>query len=97
MKSLRRPLLSALSALGLVAATHAATTLDNLATAYAGETSAANRYARFAQQADAEGYPQVAVLFRAAAKSEEIHHKRHRAAITKLGGSPADAPLQPIS
>ncbi len=96
MKSLLRPLLSALTAFGLVSATHAATTLDNLATAYAGEANATNRYSRFAQQADAEGYPQVAVLFRAAAKSEEIHRNRHRAAITKLGGSPADVTLDEV-
>lgn len=96
MKSILRPFLSTLAALGLAAAAHAATTLENLAEAYAGESNAANRYARFAQHADAEGHPQVAVLFRAAAKSEEIHRNRHRAAIKKLGGTPAEIKLDDV-
>lgn len=96
MKSLLRPLCSALAALGLAAVAQAATTLDNLAQAYAGETNAAHRYAAFARKADQEGYAQAAVLFRAAAKSEEIHRSRHRSAIKKLGGTPADIALDEV-
>lgn len=97
MKSkLLRPITSTLAALALAAAAHAATTLDNLNQAFAGESNAANRYAAFAQKADAEGYSQVATLFRAAAKSEQIHREHHRSAIKKLGGDGADAKLDEL-
>lgn len=89
-------LTSTLAALGLAAAAHAGTTLDNVAQAFAGESNAANRYVRFAQQADQEGYAQVAVFFRAAAKSEVIHRNRHSSAIKKLGGTPADIELDEV-
>lgn len=92
-----RPLASTLAALALTAAAQAATTLENLNQAFAGESNAANRYAAFAQKADAEGYPQVATLFRAAAKSEQIHRERHRSAIKKLGGTDADAKLDDLN
>ena len=42
-------------------------TMDNLATAFAGESQANRKYLAFAKRADDEGYPQVAKLFRAAA------------------------------
>jgi rubrerythrin len=38
--------------------------------AFAGESQANRRYLAFAQQAEKEGYPQVAKLFRAAAEAE---------------------------
>jgi len=44
-------------------------TLDNLQTAYNGESNAEARYEAFAAKADEEGYKSVAALFRAAAKS----------------------------
>lgn len=62
------------------------TTLDNLMTAYNGESNAKVRYEAFAVKADAEGYKGVASLFRAAAYSEGIHQKKHAAAIKALGG-----------
>jgi rubrerythrin len=42
----------------------------------------------FAQKADEEGYGEVASLFRAAAKAEEIHARNHAAVIGKMGGVP---------
>jgi rubrerythrin len=66
----------------------ASTTLDNLQTAYNGESNAHARYVAFAQKADAEGYVQVASLFRAAARAEEIHAANHAVVIKKLGGTP---------
>lgn len=62
------------------------TTLDNLMTAYNGESNAKVRYEAFAVKADAEGYKGVASLFRAAATSEGIHQKKHADAIKALGG-----------
>jgi rubrerythrin len=96
MKNIFRPLVSTLAVLGLAVAAHAATTLDNLAQAFAGESNAAHRYAAFAQKADQEGYAQVAVLFRAAARAEEIHRNRHSGAIKKLGGTPAEIKLDDV-
>jgi rubrerythrin len=63
-------------------------TIDHLNAAYRGESNANHRYTLFAQKADAEGYPQVAKLFRAAAQAEAIHRELHRNAITSLGGKP---------
>lgn len=48
-------------------------TYNNLATAFAGESQANRKYLAFAQQAESEGYPQVAKLFRAAAEAETVH------------------------
>ena len=64
------------------------TTLDNLQTAYNGESNAHARYEAFAKKASEEGYGQVASLFRAAARSEEIHFNNHAAVIKKMGGTP---------
>ena len=64
------------------------TTLGNLQAAYNGESNASARYAEFAKKADEEGYKAVAVLFRAASRSEEIHANNHGKAIVKLGGNP---------
>lgn len=64
------------------------TTLDNLQTAYDGESNAHERYVAFAKKADEEGYGQVARLFRAAARSEGIHADSFADAIKKLGGPP---------
>ncbi len=44
--------------------------------AYVGEAKAALRLKVFAEKADEEGYPQIASLFRAIARSEEIHGER---------------------
>lgn len=66
-----------------------AVTLDNLQTAYNGESNARAKYLAFATQADKDGYPGVASLFRAAAGAEEIHAANHAVVIKKMGGSPA--------
>ncbi|MDZ7759005.1 MAG: rubrerythrin family protein [Desulfovermiculus sp.] len=52
-------------------------TLDNLMEAFAGESQANRKYLAFAQQADKEGHPQVARLFRAAAEAETVHAHAH--------------------
>ncbi len=64
------------------------TVLDNLQTAFNGESNAHARYLEFATKADQEGYGSVASLFRAAARAEEIHAANHAVVIRKMGGTP---------
>ena len=52
-------------------------TEKNLMDAFAGESQANRKYLAFAKQADKEGLPQVAKLFRAAAEAETIHAHAH--------------------
>ena len=66
----------------------ATTTLQNLQTAYNGESNAHARYLAFATKADQEGYAQAASLFRAAARAEQIHAANHADVIKKIGGTP---------
>ena len=63
------------------------TTLENLQTAFDGESNAKARYEAFAAKADKEGYLGVAGLFRAAAFSESLHAAKHAKAIEALGGT----------
>jgi rubrerythrin len=59
------------------------TTTENLATAFAGESQANRKYLAFARQAEKEGFPQVARLFRAAAEAETLHALAH---LANMGG-----------
>ena len=59
------------------------TTNENLATAFAGESQANRKYLAFARQADREGLPQIAKLFRAAAEAETLHALAH---LGNMGG-----------
>lgn len=52
-------------------------TIDNLKNAFAGESQANRKYLAFAKKADADGFPQVARLFRAAAEAETVHAHAH--------------------
>ena len=52
-------------------------TEENLQEAFAGESQANRKYLAFAAKADAEGFKQVAKLFRAAAEAETIHAHNH--------------------
>jgi rubrerythrin len=58
-------------------------TIDNLKAAFAGESQANRKYLAFAKKADADGFKQVAKLFRAAAEAETIHAHAH---LRVLGG-----------
>ncbi|MGB9702726.1 MAG: rubrerythrin family protein [Candidatus Kapaibacteriota bacterium] len=62
--------------------------LENLQTAYNGESNANAKYEAFAKKADEEGYKQVAVLFRAAAQAEKVHAGNLAEVIKKMGGTP---------
>ena len=57
------------------------TTDENLATAFAGESQANRKYLAFAKQAERDGFPAVAKLFRTAAEAETIHAHGHLAAM----------------
>lgn len=52
-------------------------TSENLQAAFAGESQANRLYLAFAAKADAEGHPQIAKLFRAAAAAETVHAHAH--------------------
>ncbi|MCX7013204.1 MAG: rubrerythrin family protein [Candidatus Sumerlaeota bacterium] len=52
-------------------------TAENLQAAFAGESQANRKYLAFADKAAAEGFPQVAKLFRAAAAAETVHAHAH--------------------
>ncbi|MGC8668814.1 MAG: rubrerythrin family protein [Chthonomonadales bacterium] len=80
------PLLS-LAFVFLPAWTAAAPTrsVEDLKTAYKGETTAHSKYLAYAAKADAEGYAYVATLFRAASQAESIHARNHKRALAELG------------
>jgi len=69
---------------------------QNLREAFAGESQANRKYLAFAKQADKDGYPQVAKLFRAAAEAETVHAHAH---LRTLGGvkTTADNLQEPIA
>ena len=64
--------------------THMATQ-DNLQAAFAGESQASQKYLAFAAKAEAEGHPEVAKLFRAAAAAETVHAQSHLRVMTGVG------------
>lgn len=59
-------------------------TVENLKSAFAGESQANRKYLAFAKKADEEGYPQVAKLFRAVAEAETIHAHNHFKALGEI-------------
>jgi len=59
------------------------TTKEHLAGAFAGESQANRKYLAFAKQAEVDGFPQVAKLFRAAAHAETVHAHAH---LRAMGG-----------
>ncbi len=62
-------------------------TEQNLKEAFSGESQANRKYLAFANQADKEGYPQVARLFRAAAEAETVHAHAHLRALGAVGST----------
>ena len=60
-------------------------TVDDLKAAFAGESQANRKYLAFAKKADADGYTQVAKLFRAAAAAETVHAHNHFRALDGIG------------
>ncbi|TYO97632.1 rubrerythrin [Geothermobacter ehrlichii] len=62
----------------------------DLKEAFAGESQANRKYLAFARQAEAEGYPQVAKLFRAAAEAETVHALAHLRVLGGIGDTAAN-------
>ncbi|MBW2561295.1 MAG: rubrerythrin family protein [Deltaproteobacteria bacterium] len=60
---------------------------QNLQEAFAGESQANRKYLAFARQADKEGYPHAAKLFRAAAEAETVHAHAHLRAMGGINGT----------
>ncbi len=59
-------------------------TMENAMEAFAGESQANRKYAAFADQAESEGYKNIARLFRAASEAEAIHAKKLLKAMGKI-------------
>jgi len=59
-------------------------TEEFLQEAFAGESQANRKYTSFAAQADKEGFPQAAKLFRAAAEAEAVHAANHLRAMKAI-------------
>ena len=68
-------------------------THDNLKAAFAGESQANRRYLYFAKQADIEGYPDVAGLFRDTAEGETGHAHGHLEYMEQVGDPATDLPI----
>lgn len=60
-------------------------TEQNLRDAFAAESAASRRYLFFAQQADVDGHPDIAALFRSIAESETGHALGHYDFLAELG------------
>lgn len=65
-------------------------TAQNLMEAFAGESQANRKYLAYAKQAEKEGFPQAAKLFRAAAEAETIHAHAHLRNAGKIGDTMAN-------
>ena len=62
-------------------------TEDNLKTAFAGESQAHMRYLIFSTKAEAEGFPNIARLFKAISHAEKVHATNHFNALSLIRGS----------
>ena len=62
-------------------------TEQNLKEAFAGESQANRKYLAFAKQAEKEGYPQAAKLFRATAEAETVHAHAHLRALKEINST----------
>jgi len=68
-------------------------THGNLKDAFAGESQANRRYLYFAKQADIEGYPDIAGLFRDTAEGETGHAHGHLDYLKAVGDPATDLPI----
>lgn len=68
-------------------------TIDNLKAAFAGESQANRRYLYFARQADIEGYPEVASVFKNTADGETGHAFGHLDFIREVGDPATGMPI----
>jgi rubrerythrin len=71
-------------------------TTDNLQTAYGKEARRAKMYSLFVKQAEKERNRNMAGLYRAITRSEEIHARNHSDLLKTLGAEPVSQPEEPI-
>ena len=62
-------------------------TTDNLKEAFAGESQANQKYRAFAKKAEAEGFANIARLFRTTAEAERIHAEGHLKSLNGVGAT----------
>src|ERR1700694_3157943 len=65
----------------------------NLKAAFAGESQANRRYLYFAQEADVEGYNDVATVFRSTGEGETGHAHGHLEFLEKVGDPATGLPI----
>ena len=70
-------------------------THENLKAAFANEAQANRRYLYFARQADVEGYPEIAGLFRDTAEGETGHAHGHLDYLRQIGDPVTGKPIGP--
>lgn len=68
-------------------------TAENLKSGFAGESQANRRYLYFAKQADVEGQPDVAGLFRDVAEGETGHAHGHLQFLAQVGDPVTNVPI----
>jgi rubrerythrin len=68
-------------------------THENLKAAFAGESQANRRYLYFSKQADVEGYPDIAGLFRDTAEGETGHAHGHLDYLKAVGDPATGLPI----
>lgn len=68
-------------------------TFENLKEGFAGESQANRRYLFFARQADIEGYPDVAGVFRDTAEGETGHAFGHMEFLAEVGDPATGLPI----
>ena len=68
-------------------------TFENLKRAFASESAANRRYLYFARQADIEGYPEIAGLFRDTAEGETGHANGHLDFLRQVGDPDTGLPI----
>lgn len=68
-------------------------TFENLKYAFAGESQANRRYEYFAKQADVEGHPEIAGLFRNTAEGETGHAHGHLDYLRQVGDPATGLPI----
>jgi rubrerythrin len=65
-------------------------TENNLKEAFAGESQANQKYRAFAKQAEKDGFPNVARLFRTTAEAERLHAEAHLRSLDGVGSTAAN-------
>ncbi|MCX6305154.1 MAG: ferritin-like domain-containing protein [Bacteroidetes bacterium] len=60
-------------------------TIENLKAAFKGESTASAKYAAYARQARQEGQIQIAAMFEATSRAEQIHAANHQTVLVQMG------------